>query len=161
VTASRSRREVVAPTAADTRAVGRALGAALASGDAVALHGPLGSGKTEFVRGLVEGLGGDPGDVTSPSFTLLARYAGRVPLVHADLYRLGPAEAAYDLGLEEVAEDAVLAVEWAERAPEVLPPDRLEVTIEGDGDSPRRIALEGLGPRAAQACRAVSGPDGR
>jgi tRNA threonylcarbamoyl adenosine modification protein YjeE len=136
-----SQRVVEAATAADTRGVARTLAASLGPGDAVALHGALGAGKTEFVRGLVEGLGGSPLDVTSPTFGLVARYEGRVPLVHVDLYRLEAAEALYDLGLEEVAEGAVLAVEWAERAPEVLPREHVSVTIEGDGDRPRRITL--------------------
>jgi tRNA threonylcarbamoyl adenosine modification protein YjeE len=144
-------RNLVTDTAAATRAVAAALAARLGAGDAVALHGPLGVGKTVFVKGLVEGLGGDPASAASPSFALLARHEGRVPLVHVDLYRLREAEALYDLGLEEVAEDAVLAVEWAERAPALLPPDRLEVTLEGDGDAPRRVTVAATGPRAAAA----------
>ncbi len=129
-------------------AIARALGRRLEAGDAVALTGGLGAGKTLFVRGLVEGLGGDPLAVSSPSFALMQRYEGRVPLVHVDLYRLGAAEAAYDLGLEE-EEGVVLAVEWAERAPALLPPDRIEVRIDAPpGDGPRRVVLVALGPRA-------------
>lgn len=144
-----------APTPDATRAVARALGAVLGAGDVVALEGPLGAGKTEFVRGLVAGLGGDPADVSSPTFALVARYEGPVPLVHADLFRLEAAEAAYDLGLEEVAAGAVLAVEWAGRAPALLPADRLEVAIEGEGESPRRITLRATGPAAAARLAAL------
>ncbi|HEX7124848.1 MAG TPA: tRNA (adenosine(37)-N6)-threonylcarbamoyltransferase complex ATPase subunit type 1 TsaE [Thermodesulfobacteriota bacterium] len=153
---SGERRQVTAPTAASTREVGRRLGALLEPGDAVALHGPLGAGKTEFVRGLVGGAGGDPGEVSSPTFALVARYGGRVPVVHADLFRLDEASAAYDLGLEEIADDAVLAVEWAERAPSLLPADRIEVTIEGEGEGERRIGLVARGPRSAARLAALA-----
>ncbi len=150
-----ARRTLVAPTVEATREVARVLGAALRPGDAVALEGPLGAGKTEFVRGLVAGLGGDPAGVSSPTFALVARYEGRIPLVHADLYRLDEAAAAYDLGLDEIAEDAVLAVEWAGRAPAVLPPDRIEVTIEGEGEGPRTIDVVGTGSLSAARLTAV------
>lgn len=137
--------------------VARALGRRLEPGDAVALVGDLGAGKTLFVRGLVDGLGGDPLAVCSPSFALMQRYEGRVPLVHVDLYRLGPAEAAYDLGLDEAGSRAVLAVEWAERAPELLPPDRIEVRIAAPaGDGPRHVELGATGPRAAARLAALS-----
>lgn len=169
-----------APTPGATRAVARALGARLVAGDAVALVGDLGVGKTLFVRGLVEGLGGDPLAVRSPSFALMQRYEGRVPLVHVDLYRLEAEEAAYDLGpgLGE-AEEAVLAVEWADRAPGLLPPDRIEVRLALAGPpaplsgaageepvpteelpeiAPRRIELRALGPRAAERLRGLPVP---
>lgn len=150
------RRDLTAPTAEATRDVARALGALLRPGDAVALHGPLGAGKTEFVRGLVAGAGGDPADVSSPTFALVARYGGRVPVVHADLYRLDAASADYDLGLDEIADDAILAVEWAERAPSLLPPDRVEVTIEGEGEGAREIGLLALGPEASARLAALA-----
>ncbi len=94
------------------------------------LYGDLGSGKTAFVRGLADGLGIDPADVSSPTFTIVQHYTGgRVPLLHVDLYRLGPREVD-DLGLEELGEQAVVAIEWAERLPRV-PPGAIRVRIDG------------------------------
>jgi tRNA threonylcarbamoyladenosine biosynthesis protein TsaE len=100
----------------ETQAVARTLAATLRAGDIVLLSGMLGAGKTAFVRGLAAGLGIDPDDVSSPTFTLVHEYrGGRLTLFHADLYRLDGA-AADDLGLEELGvADGVLAIEWPER----------------------------------------------
>ena len=101
---------------AETMAVGAAVAATLPPGAVLLLHGDLGAGKTAFVRGMASGLGLDPDEVTSPTFTLVHEYrGGRVPLYHADLYRLPGGSALDDLGLDEVAEDGILAVEWPER----------------------------------------------
>lgn len=124
----------------DTRRAGAELAKQLAPGDAVLLEGDLGAGKTVFVKGLAEGLGLDPDEVTSPSFALVHEYgpAGRPPaLVHADLYRLppggGPVE---DLGLDARG-DAILAVEWPR--PPLTGLDAWRVTIAiGEGGA-RRI----------------------
>ena len=87
----------------ETAAVGRELAARLVPGSIVLLHGDLGAGKTAFVRGLAEGLGVPPEEVSSPTFTLMQEYrGGRVPLVHVDLYRLDDPREIDDLGLEEV-----------------------------------------------------------
>ena len=102
---------------AETAAVGRALAEQLNPDDVLLLSGDLGAGKTAFVRGLAHGLGLHAEDVTSPTFTLIQEYrAPSVPLVlyHADLYRLTPREVD-DLGLDELSEDGILAVEWPER----------------------------------------------
>jgi tRNA threonylcarbamoyl adenosine modification protein YjeE len=99
-----------------TEALGRRLGAALRPGDIVLLEGPLGAGKTALVRAIAAGLGSSD-DVVSPTFVLVRHYRGRLPLVHADLYRLEGAADVAQLGLLELAEDGVLAVEWADRAP--------------------------------------------
>jgi tRNA threonylcarbamoyladenosine biosynthesis protein TsaE len=119
---------------AETTALGRALAARLRSGDVVLLTGPLGAGKTAFVRGLAEGLGAFPDDVASPTFALVHEYAGTlVMLRHVDLYRLTPAEAD-DLGLEEMSAGAVMAVEWPDRWRDA-PGDAVRVTIESrEGD---------------------------
>ena len=95
----------------ETTEAGKNIAAELRVGDVVLIDGPLGAGKTAFVRGLAEGLGADPNDVSSPTFTILQQYGGSLPLYHADLYRLTPAEVT-DLGLEETGLDGILAVEW-------------------------------------------------
>jgi len=102
----------------ETAAVARTLAAALKAGDVVLLHGDLGAGKTAFVRGLAEGLGVAREDVSSPTFTLVQEYrGGRLPLFHVDLYLLNDPREIDDLGLDEIALDGVLAIEWAEKLP--------------------------------------------
>ena len=126
---------------AETSTAGEALGKTLGAGDVVLLYGDLGAGKTAFVRGLARGLGADPDDVSSPTFTLVQEYAGpRLTLFHVDLYRLAPAEID-DLGLEDlIAGRGVVAIEWAERWPGR--PDRVtEVRIEEAGEDRRRIQI--------------------
>ena len=101
----------------ETAAAGEHLAATLRPGDVLLLEGELGAGKTAFVRGLAHGLGLHAEDVTSPTFTLIQEYrAPSVPLVlyHADLYRLTPREAD-DLGLDELSEEGILAIEWPDR----------------------------------------------
>jgi len=122
--------------------VGRELASTLLAGDVVLLYGDLGAGKTAFVRGLAEGLGVAPRDVSSPTFTLVQEYrGGRVPLVHVDLYRLDDPREVEDLGLDEIAAGGVLAIEWAEKLASAarLKPSRSEQIVEvrlthGDGD---------------------------
>ena len=102
----------------ETGAVGRELAATLHAGDVVLLSGELGAGKTAFVRGLASGLGVAPEDVSSPTFTLIQEYrGGRLTLFHVDLYRLDDPREIEDLGLDEIAGDGVLAIEWAEKLP--------------------------------------------
>ena len=96
----------------ETAAVGRDLARQIEEGVIVLLHGDLGAGKTAFVRGLAQGLGVDPDEVSSPTFTLVQEYRGRLTLFHVDLYRLSGPEVP-DLGLEELSQSGVLAVEWA------------------------------------------------
>jgi tRNA threonylcarbamoyladenosine biosynthesis protein TsaE len=132
--------ERVTTSEADTAAVARDLAARLGPGDTVLLSGDLGAGKTAFVRGLAEGLGIDPGEVSSPTFTLVHEYrGGRLTLYHADLYRLERA-ATDDLGLEQLgASDGVLAIEWPDRLTHAIP-GSLRVTIDILDDDTRRIS---------------------
>lgn len=134
-------REVVTTSAEETRALARRLAAAAAPGDLVTLVGELGAGKTQFAKGFAAGLGVTE-TVNSPSFTLMAEYAGRLPFFHLDLFRLsGPEEALAGGLLDERQAVAVTVVEWADRLGPTLPLARLAVTIEGTGDAPRRIRL--------------------
>jgi tRNA threonylcarbamoyladenosine biosynthesis protein TsaE len=126
----------------ETAAAGRALAVTLSPGAVVLLVGDLGAGKTAFVRGLAEGLGIASDEVSSPTFTLVQEYrAGRLPLVHVDLYRLDDPREIDDLGLDEIAGGGVLAIEWAEKHPRP-PPDAIRVLLEHSGDTGRRITIE-------------------
>jgi tRNA threonylcarbamoyladenosine biosynthesis protein TsaE len=119
----------------ETAAVGRDFARTLEAGAIVLLSGDLGAGKTAFVRGMAEGLGGDPAEVSSPTFTLVQEYrGGRLPLHHVDLYRLAPKEVD-DLGLEELTLGrCVTAIEWPDRLPRPLPGARPVRIEHGDGD---------------------------
>ena len=122
----------------ETAAFARELAGALKAGDVLLLSGGLGAGKTAFVRGLAAGLGIPPEDVSSPTFTLLHEYrGGRLPLYHADLYRL-EGDAAEDLGLEQT--DGVLAVEWPDRLTHDLR-GAIPIHIEWVDDTTRRITV--------------------
>jgi len=123
----------------ETSEAGRSLATELRVGDVVLIDGPLGAGKTAFVRGIAQGLGADPGDVSSPTFTILQQYRGTPMLYHADLYRLTPVEVA-DLGLEETGLDGVLAVEWPDRW-EARPGSAIQIVIEDLGGQDRAISI--------------------
>lgn len=133
--------EILTASEEDTSAAGARLGESLRAGDVVLLFGDLGAGKTAFVRGLAEGLGARGDEVSSPTFTIVQQYAGRVTLYHVDLYRLEEREVD-DLGLEElVLGDGVVAIEWAERW-RGRPDDAIEVRIEDAGEDVRRISVK-------------------
>ena len=126
----------------ETIDAGSAVAARLSAGDVVLLYGDLGAGKTAFVRGLAQGLGAAVHDVSSPTFTLIQEYrGGRLPLIHADLYRLTSMETV-DIGLDEIGEDGVLAIEWADRL-EVPPAQAVRVRFEILDENGRRIAISG------------------
>ncbi|HIE09932.1 MAG TPA: tRNA (adenosine(37)-N6)-threonylcarbamoyltransferase complex ATPase subunit type 1 TsaE [Armatimonadetes bacterium] len=153
---------VVTRSEEETKALGRALGRLLRPGDLVALIGELGTGKTVFVKGLAEGLGVE-GEVISSSFVLMRRYKGKgTALLHIDLYRLSAAEVD-DLALEEALSrgDAVVAVEWADRAKAVLAPEeRMEVLFE-HAEEGRKISFKPIGKRYQRVLgrlREVVGP---
>jgi len=127
---------------ADTAACGRDLAATLSVGSVVLLFGELGAGKTAFVRGLAEGLGIDPGEVSSPTFTLIQEYrGGRLPLAHIDLYRLDDSREIEDLGIEDLEGDRVVAIEWAEKLPRA-PRGAIGVNIKDEGGDVRTLTLE-------------------
>jgi tRNA threonylcarbamoyladenosine biosynthesis protein TsaE len=126
-----------------TIAAGEHLGRSLQAGEVVLLYGDLGAGKTAFVRGLAAGLGANPEDVSSPTFTIVQEYPGSAStLYHVDLYRLEPAEVD-DLGLEDlVAGDGIVAIEWAERwTGRPSGSGVVEVKIVDEGEDRRRIVV--------------------
>jgi len=139
---SRVTKTITTHSESETAAAGRELAKTLTAGSVVLLFGDLGAGKTAFVRGLAEGLGIQRDDVTSPTFTLVQEYrGGRLPLFHVDLYRLNDPREIDDLGLDEIAADGVLAIEWAEKLRDV-PRGAIAVRIRhGDGDT-RTIETE-------------------
>src|SRR5213080_2774316 len=137
--------ELVSNSERETFDIGVRIGNQLSGGDIILLNGPLGAGKTILVKGIARALGIDEKDVTSPSFTLVNPHRGRLLLYHIDLYRLDEgASAAHAVDLDEILSDehAVVMIEWAERMGRYPLPDNISrITISGDGDQPRRIAV--------------------
>ena len=125
----------------ETRAIAARFASNLKAGDVLLLSGDLGAGKTAFTRGLAEGLGIDPGEVTSPTFTLVHEYrGGRLPLVHVDLYRLDRANLD-EIGLDEdLAAQGVIAIEWAERLARPTR-DAIRITITDRGGDRRDVEI--------------------
>ncbi len=145
-----------ARTAAELQAIAERLGRALQAGDVLALIGPLGAGKTTFVQGLARGLG-VPADrhVASPTFALVNEHPGRVPLVHADLYRVADARELEELGLTDAFDRAAVAIEWLDRFPDAAPAERLEITIAIEPDDTRTLTFEPRGARPASVLAAL------
>lgn len=137
--------EWLSQSAAATFELGEKIGTQLSGGEVLLIDGPLGAGKTVFVKGLAAALGIDPEEVTSPSFTLVNPYAGRLPLLHVDLYRLDEgAAAAHAVDLEELLseERAVIVIEWAERLGKYpLHVNAWRIAISGDGAATRTISI--------------------
>lgn len=128
-----------------TRRLGARLGELLVGGEIIALQGELGTGKTRWVQGAGQGLQVSQ-PVTSPSFTLVNEYPGRLTLYHIDLYRIDQVAEALAFGLEEyLYGDGVCLIEWAERIVEILPPDRMWITFHYLDDTKRRITLQAAG----------------
>ena len=127
----------------ETREAGRQLAGLLRGGEVLSLEGPLGAGKTTFVKGLAEGLGCRAEEVSSPTFTLVHEYPdGRLPLVHLDLYRLDSADELAALGFDDLlAGTTIAALEWGDKFPEALPPRvwRFVFSMHGEARKIRRM----------------------
>lgn len=138
--------------------MGRRLAAHLRGGEVLLLCGDLGAGKTELVRGLAQGLGLAPAEVSSPTFILIHEYHhGRLPLIHVDLYRLETPDEEFLLTLEDYWQPpAVTVIEWAERLGTQRPADYLLIQLEWQGADARIIRLAGHGPRGRELERALS-----
>jgi tRNA threonylcarbamoyladenosine biosynthesis protein TsaE len=132
----------------DTERIAAEVASRLGGGECIALHGDLGAGKTQFVRGLVAALGGPPRQVSSPTFVLLHVYDDpdqRLRVYHLDAYRVAGTEDFESIGLSELLEDqgGVVVIEWAEKVESALPPPprRIDVSIETTGETSRRIEI--------------------
>jgi tRNA threonylcarbamoyladenosine biosynthesis protein TsaE len=150
--------ELALPTRRATQRLGAALGAALLAGDLVVLEGDLGAGKTFLVRAIARALGVPSAvPVTSPTFALVHELGGRLPIVHADLYRLDAADELVELGLRDrIGGDAVVLVEWGARFVEALgvPDVRIDLAL-GAGGEERSARVVGQGERGGEVVRAV------
>ncbi|MDD5559643.1 tRNA (adenosine(37)-N6)-threonylcarbamoyltransferase complex ATPase subunit type 1 TsaE [Candidatus Methylomirabilis sp.] len=142
-----------------TRALGEAVGRLADAGDVIALTGELGTGKTLFVGGLARGLGVDPAAyVSSPTFTIMHRHRGRLPLYHLDLYRIETPEAFASLGLDEYLEgDGVAAIEWPEHGWGCLPKEMLLFRLQYTGSDTRSIEIVPIGDRYMKLVQALTG----
>lgn len=131
-------------TVAETESIAATFAATLRPGTCVALHGEMGAGKTQFVRGLVCGLGGDPRTVSSPTYVLLNIYdTGRLTVFHLDAYRVHGPDDFESIGFTELLDQAgVVVVEWPSRVDELLPDDRINIRIESTGDGRRTITID-------------------
>jgi tRNA threonylcarbamoyladenosine biosynthesis protein TsaE len=127
----------------DTRKMACGLAKGLSLPAVIALSGQLGAGKTQFVKGLGQGLGLDPQKICSATFVLIAEYGEEPRLVHIDAYRLGRPEELENIGFQELVEDphTLVAIEWAEKIAPLLPPDHLSVHLEILDDHRRRITI--------------------
>jgi tRNA threonylcarbamoyladenosine biosynthesis protein TsaE len=141
----------------ETRALGRDIGAQLATGVILALTGDLGSGKTAFVQGLATGLQvPDAYYVTSPTYTLINEYPGRIALFHVDLYRIGDVEELEDTGLYDILpENNVTAIEWADRLPADFLTEYLAVHFEIVQDEIREITISAYGLAAQNLIQTI------
>jgi len=136
-------------SAAETQALGRAIGRLLAAGDVVALTGPLGAGKTCFIQGVAQGAGVTD-NVVSPTFIIHRQHSGRVPFHHIDAYRLCGGDELLDaVGPELFSQAAIVAIEWADRVANALPSERLLVDIQ-HADEGRILKLTADGARAGE-----------
>jgi len=144
-------RKVVTHSERETIALGAEMAAVLKPGDVVAFYGDLGSGKTRFIKGICQGLGVQE-HVASPTFTIVHEYCvGDLRICHFDFYRMKSIAEIHDIGFGEyVNGDGICLIEWAEKARELLPPHRYEVTMQlGVNESSREVTIEEMSEVAA------------
>ncbi|MBA4348292.1 MAG: tRNA (adenosine(37)-N6)-threonylcarbamoyltransferase complex ATPase subunit type 1 TsaE [Clostridiales bacterium] len=147
-------KNIVCTTEHETEDLGKRLVRALPVPSFVALYGDLGAGKTALVRGM----GAETGtaEVRSPTFTIVHEYDSKPKLIHFDAYRLHDAEELFAIGFEDyLVQDAVVVLEWAERVPEALPRERLEIRLCGSGEEPRALELWAIGARYESVVNAL------
>ncbi len=152
-------RTVLSGSPEETHRLGVRLGQLLQPGDFVGLVGDLGAGKTHLVRGVAEGAGVSRSEVASPTFAIVYPYRGRVPLYHADLYRLADYDELYATGfLDLVGGDGAVLVEWLDRIPEAAPREYLRLTLRDTGEESRELVAEARGARPVELLEAWLGP---
>jgi tRNA threonylcarbamoyladenosine biosynthesis protein TsaE len=142
----------------DTEQLGDALASVLPAGAVVGLIGPLGAGKTRLVQAFAKAVGVPPGTVTSPTFVLVNEYCGgRMPVFHFDTYRLKDDDEFLNLGPEEYFEsNGITFVEWADRVTDLLPDERIEITIEASGPTERHFSIRGTCERLEKIIEQIS-----
>lgn len=140
--------KIISKSAEQTNSLGISLGKQLQQGDIICLTGDLGAGKTAFTKGIGEGLEIKE-FITSPTYTIINEYEGRIPLYHFDVYRLEGVEEMYELGYEEYFfGDGAVVVEWADIVKDIIPLERLWITIiRGKEEDTREIIIEATGER--------------
>lgn len=145
----------------ETIRLGKRIGRLLHAGDMVALVGELGTGKTHLIKGLAAGAGiRESSYVSSPSFTFIHEYSGKVPFYHIDLYRLGSEREAEDLGLEEyLGRVGITAIEWAEKISFRLHEERLLIRLSYVGEHSRSIEISGIGKHYEDIVELLSAKD--
>ncbi|MBM7365305.1 tRNA (adenosine(37)-N6)-threonylcarbamoyltransferase complex ATPase subunit type 1 TsaE [Priestia taiwanensis] len=142
--------EIITHTGEETMEFSKQLGEVLQAKDVIVLEGDLGAGKTTFTKGLAKGLGVKR-VVSSPTFTIIKEYQGRLPLYHMDVYRVQGSEE--DLGFDEYFYgDGVTVVEWAHLIESQLPEELLKISLYHVGDTTRKIVVEPIGSRYIQLC---------
>ena len=130
----------------ETKCLGKKIGKLLKAGNVVALIGNLGAGKTVIASGLCGGLGVKEDYITSPTYTIINQYDGKIPVYHIDLYRLKNSSELYNLGWDEyIYGCGTCIIEWADRAADMLPEEYLTVNIEVTGKNKRKITLQAKG----------------
>ena len=151
--------EISSRSTSETIRLGKRIGRLLRPGDVVALVGELGAGKTQFIKGLAEGAGvGKPTYISSPSFTLINEYTGRVPFYHVDLFRLDQEKEAEELGLDDYFQgDGITAIEWADKIPSLLPKEMFLIQIAYTGRNTRSLEIIGKGKHYEDLVKELSG----
>ena len=134
--------EIITNSEEETTAVGSKIGKLAKAGDVIAMFGGLGAGKTAFVRGLAGGMGIDA-RVSSPTFTIVNEYNGKVPLFHFDMYRLSSSDELFEIGWEDYLDrGGVCVVEWSENVEDIFPPETMKITIDKLDENRRKITIE-------------------
>ena len=148
---------ITSNSAEKTEQFGHNLAQQLKPGDVLAFFGDLGSGKTTLIKGICEGLEVEA-DITSPTFTLIHEYSGRLPVYHFDFYRIANSHEVWELGCDEYFYgDGVCLIEWADRVADVLPDDHLRIEIAITGPSEREFQITATGPKSERLLSRLEG----